>query len=283
MKTSYNYLLLALLTGTLITGCKKDKGPTSKFDVAGDTAYVGDSISFTNSSSNATDYLWNFGDGASSSEENPKHVYSKSGTYNVVLKAYGSSGTDESSLSLKVVSPNTILDGQGIKNVSFGDTWSQVDALYPNEKVSYGGRYDSTSGWYDLSAYYYEKGVEFVFFSDDSLLDNQDFVYFIIVNRNFIGSSNKGISLDDKMSDVLSAYGVPDQKDQQTSYLGYYYAAGIYFESDTPPSFPTVEYIIVFPVSGNSASRSGANSSGVKEMIGKNLHQLAIKHFNRTD
>ncbi len=50
-------------------------------------------VAFTNTSKNATTYLWNFGDNsATSTEESPTHIYTKSGTYNVILKATNSVG-----------------------------------------------------------------------------------------------------------------------------------------------------------------------------------------------
>jgi len=45
------------------------------------------SVSFTNSSTNASSYLWDFGDGATSTEANPTHNYTALGAYTVVLTA----------------------------------------------------------------------------------------------------------------------------------------------------------------------------------------------------
>ncbi|RLD50871.1 MAG: hypothetical protein DRI94_07575, partial [Bacteroidetes bacterium] len=47
-------------------------------------------VSFTNNSVNATDYLWNFGDGNTSTNKNPIHTYSASDTYTVMLTASNS-------------------------------------------------------------------------------------------------------------------------------------------------------------------------------------------------
>ncbi len=44
-------------------------------------------ITFTNTSENATNYLWNFGNGYTSVLENPTYTYDASGTYSVVLTA----------------------------------------------------------------------------------------------------------------------------------------------------------------------------------------------------
>jgi PKD repeat protein len=48
---------------------------------------TGNQVSFTNASSNATEFLWDFGDGNFSSEENPVYTYSQSGSFNACLTA----------------------------------------------------------------------------------------------------------------------------------------------------------------------------------------------------
>jgi gliding motility-associated-like protein len=47
-------------------------------------------IAFTNNSIGATSYLWNFGDGGTSTLTNPIHTYASNGTYQVILKAMNS-------------------------------------------------------------------------------------------------------------------------------------------------------------------------------------------------
>lgn len=54
----------------------------------GDSVCVGTNITFNNISTNAVDYLWDFGDGsASSTTANPQHTYNAPGTYPVKLVA----------------------------------------------------------------------------------------------------------------------------------------------------------------------------------------------------
>lgn len=50
-------------------------------------------VTFTNTSVNAVSYLWDFGDGGTSTEENPSYSYSAGGTYKVSLTA--TSETDD--------------------------------------------------------------------------------------------------------------------------------------------------------------------------------------------
>ena len=51
-------------------------------------------VSFTNLSSGATAYRWDFGDGNSSSNEAPINIYSNSGAYSVTLTAVGPGGSN---------------------------------------------------------------------------------------------------------------------------------------------------------------------------------------------
>jgi len=67
-------------------------GPTVAFMASTDTPATEQEISFTNTSTNATQYSWNFGDGTTSMDENPTHVYTEVGTYPVTLSASSDDG-----------------------------------------------------------------------------------------------------------------------------------------------------------------------------------------------
>ena len=51
-------------------------------------------VQFTNSSTSATSYAWNFGDGKTSTATNPSNTYTNAGTFTVTLTATGSGGTN---------------------------------------------------------------------------------------------------------------------------------------------------------------------------------------------
>jgi PKD repeat protein len=62
-------------------------------------------VTFTNSSSaNVTSYSWNFGDGSTSTEQNPVHTYAAAGTYSVILTATGPDGTNTETGYITVLS-----------------------------------------------------------------------------------------------------------------------------------------------------------------------------------
>ncbi len=60
--------------------------PLAQFTSIADSLQT-NQITFQNESVNTTDYWWDFGDGNTSQETNPTHVYAQSGTYVVELKS----------------------------------------------------------------------------------------------------------------------------------------------------------------------------------------------------
>ena len=65
-----------------------------------------DTASFTDASTNtSTSYKWEFGDGTTSSLENPTHVYQSSGSYRVQLTVTNNDGTDTETKNLTIEIP----------------------------------------------------------------------------------------------------------------------------------------------------------------------------------
>jgi hypothetical protein len=71
--------------------------PTAEFEIhKNELPGAGDQILFTNLSAGATRYLWRFGDGATSTDTDPEHLYSRFGRYDVRLTAYSLHGCADS-------------------------------------------------------------------------------------------------------------------------------------------------------------------------------------------
>jgi PKD repeat protein len=65
-------------------------------------------VKFTNlSSDRAISYLWDFGDGTTSTEKNPLHIYATSGYYDVQLTVKGQTGTDHALTTVLINDENT--------------------------------------------------------------------------------------------------------------------------------------------------------------------------------
>ncbi len=76
-----------MLAGTLLTSsCKKQ--PTADFTVSDNKPIVDQVLTFNNKTLDGFSYEWDFGDGATSTEENPTHAYTEFGIYPVQLKAF---------------------------------------------------------------------------------------------------------------------------------------------------------------------------------------------------
>jgi hypothetical protein len=66
------------------------------------STYAGSIIQFANVSKNASQFIWNFADGESSSETHPMHVYNTSGLYLVQLKAAENHCTDTATIQINI-------------------------------------------------------------------------------------------------------------------------------------------------------------------------------------
>lgn len=90
--------------------CGKDKNSvdnsvSAAFSVSGYEAAVPCTITFINTSRNATSYLWDFGDGTTSTLFNPTHTYTGNGTFQPKLTATGPNGSQTVCKELALVFP----------------------------------------------------------------------------------------------------------------------------------------------------------------------------------
>ncbi|MBN2238680.1 MAG: Ig-like domain-containing protein [Dehalococcoidales bacterium] len=81
--------------------------PVAGFTADQDSGNVPLAVTFTDTSENMpASWLWDFGDGKTSTEQNPTHVYTGDGTFTVNLTASNNAGSDlESKVDLIVVKP----------------------------------------------------------------------------------------------------------------------------------------------------------------------------------
>lgn len=118
MKTPQFSILLIILAIMSLASCKKDDGltpnpdgtttPIADFSYAGANLPAPTTISFTNSSTNATSYSWDFGDNATSTATNPTHRYATGGVYTVRLTATGPSGSNSITKTVNIQAAPTI-------------------------------------------------------------------------------------------------------------------------------------------------------------------------------
>jgi gliding motility-associated-like protein len=105
-------------------------------------------IHFINTSSNASSYLWNFGDNTTDVSTNPTHTYSNIGTYNVSLVCYVTGSCNDTFSKIITVNPTAVaaftanpLTGCSPLNVQFSNTSTNAN----NYEWSFGDNSTSTS------------------------------------------------------------------------------------------------------------------------------------------
>lgn len=107
--------------------CEKDvTPPVALFSYSGDTI-VPSAIDFINESTGASSYLWDFGDGITSTEENPSHIYTEVGTFTVKLTVNNDGGTDEFVNTINIIAVTPISSFSAIS-----DTETPLKVLFTN-------------------------------------------------------------------------------------------------------------------------------------------------------
>ncbi len=110
MKKCFLFASLIAMVAVLATSCKpKEEDPRALFSYSDD----GLEVTFENLSKNAVSFVWEFGDGKTSTEKNPVHVYEKYGDYTVTLTAKNGTGAkhvyeDE----INLVKRSIVIDGK---------------------------------------------------------------------------------------------------------------------------------------------------------------------------
>ena len=101
-------------------------------------------VTFTNESVNADTYVWDFGDGNSSTEKSPVHTYEKAGTFTVILTATGSGGADDREETINVVDP------LAAEAALVGKTWKLIRDISMNTYPYEVGPESRTEIWWAL-------------------------------------------------------------------------------------------------------------------------------------
>lgn len=129
---------------------------------------------FYNTSVNSNSCFWNFGDGVTSTQNNPIHQYENEGTYTVMLIAYNVNGCNDTTYQTVLVNPEFTFyipnaftpDGDGINDTFFGqgthiaefnimifDRWGELLFTSDNLNSAWDGFYRGTESKPDVYVY----------------------------------------------------------------------------------------------------------------------------------
>lgn len=98
--------LIILFSASLFSNCKKDEPkelPIIEFSYVGENQPAPVEVAFINTTTNATSYMWDFGDGGTATDQHPKHTFEEGGIYTVNLTATGAGGSTSSSKSITII------------------------------------------------------------------------------------------------------------------------------------------------------------------------------------
>lgn len=156
-QTTLSILLIGMIAFALHSCSDDDE--TSEPKVESNLSYTFNEITgiytFTNKSTNAKTYLWDFGDGTTSTEVNPTHSYAKDGTYVLKLTAISESGAQDVLTQSIMVKLNPVIDPTlpGGYNLIWADEFN-TDGALSTDKWTYDIGTGS-GGWGNGEAEYY--------------------------------------------------------------------------------------------------------------------------------
>lgn len=130
MKSLYKSFYTAIALAVILLACSDDGETEFPTSVEMFYSVAGKQAAFTALSHSVETYAWDFGDGQTSTEKDPVHVYESGGYYTVTVKVTGKSGSDEKTAQLAVdVTPYILLTGG--PTAESGKTW-KIDSSHPS-------------------------------------------------------------------------------------------------------------------------------------------------------
>ncbi len=151
--------ILPLIISGILFSCSEENPieneakPEACFSWTTETNIVGSEILFSNCSKNSTYYSWTFGDGETSTQSEPSHVFKKQGTYEIKLLAGEDKNQDgildilDDADSLKktiTIDPNHLAAELSILTTSNWSIDNPVYAPVPNAVISFYKEYPTS-------------------------------------------------------------------------------------------------------------------------------------------
>lgn len=167
--------IFIIIATALICGCSDDK-VVPDADLFYEISISGNDVTFTNKTTGAVSYKWDFGDGTTSDEESPVHTYPGKGKYVPTLYATTKDG--------KVTEGSTVLYIAKTSSVKLDDNsladWDNVTA------------YEVTAGaaekYFKRAKFDYDASYVYVYLEVNSKAENGDIFDFYMDTDNSMGT-----------------------------------------------------------------------------------------------
>ena len=155
MKKTNLTIIAAIIAAVSFSSCKKDSSNPQPF-VFYSVSVDGATVTFTNKSEKAVSYKWDFGDGATSTEESPTHTYPGKGKYVPTLFATTSDGTTGEA--------STVIHIAKVSGIKLDDnSLSDWDTVATNVVLA-----GSNSGNFIKAKYDYDANYVYVYFEQST-------------------------------------------------------------------------------------------------------------------
>jgi len=155
LKITRFILIVAILAGLIcvVNGCAKP--PTASFTSDKTKAAVGEAIQFSDQSTGEVNsWSWDFGDGNTSTEENPSHAYKEAGRYFVSLVVSNKAGRHFDRLAVTIAGQqtDTPLTDLTISQIKMCSGPIEKDECRPKPDATYYTG-DYVSVWFEITGF----------------------------------------------------------------------------------------------------------------------------------
>jgi PKD repeat protein len=134
-RLQYSNTTMALQDVTDVWHVKVSYPPTAGFTANPTGGNAPMAVQFTDTSLDATNWTWDFGDGSNSTLQNPSHTYTAIGSYTVSLKATNAVGSNT------VTKNNYITVGSYVSGFAasyyYGQTWTTLAGMRTDPEIRY--------------------------------------------------------------------------------------------------------------------------------------------------
>lgn len=138
--------ILLVLSMMVFSSCEKDRITSVDTTIFYTLEIEGNEVKFTNESEGAATYKWEFGDGETSTDASPTHIYPGKGKYIATLFATTGTGTEEVSTVVRIdksspvkLNDNTLADWDAVTQYQI--TSGAAGGAFRKAKYDYDGRF----------------------------------------------------------------------------------------------------------------------------------------------